>query len=119
MEEKILRIIQLMQELGITLEELTDYLEKEKIKKASVVIRDSSLREEILDIVMNNLGLSADEITDDSSFFKELGADSLDFVEIVMDVEKEFKITIPDDEVEKLETFADLVAKVDEYLQKK
>ena len=55
-------------------------------------------------IVIEHLGVEADKVTDNASFIDDLGADSLDTVELVMAFEKEFDIDIPDEEAEKLRT---------------
>ena len=82
-------------------------------KSTQPIIEEASSRKKILDIVTKKLELSADEITDVSSFSEDLGADSLDTIEIIMDVEEKFQITISDLEGEKIRTFGDLVALVD------
>ena len=65
--------------------------------------------EQVKAIIVEKLGVNADEVKETSSFVNDLGADSLDVVEFVMEVEKEFDITIPDDAATKLETVGDAV----------
>jgi acyl carrier protein len=71
-------------------------------------------RERINETIMNQLGVSADKITPEASFIDDLGADSLDTVELVMSFEEEFGVEIPDEDAETITTVSDaydLVAK--------
>jgi acyl carrier protein len=61
-------------------------------------------------IIVDKLGVDEDSIADDSSFTNDLGADSLDTVELIMEFEKEFDLTIPDEDAEKIATVGDAVA---------
>jgi len=63
----------------------------------------------IRDIIEKELGVEREKLTDDASFIEDLGADSLDIVELVMEFEKEFNIDIPDEDAEKLRTVGDAV----------
>ena len=65
--------------------------------------------ERIKEIISEQLGVAADSITMDTSFTDDLGADSLDLVELVMALEQEFDLEIDDDEVEKIKTVGDAV----------
>jgi acyl carrier protein len=60
-------------------------------------------------IIVDKLGVDEAEVTNDASFTNDLGADSLDTVELIMEFEKEFDIAIPDEEAEKIATVADAV----------
>ena len=71
--------------------------------------------EQVKKIVAEKLGVSEDKVTETAAFVNDLGADSLDVVEFVMEVEKEFDITIPDDAAAKLETVGDAVKYIDEH----
>jgi acyl carrier protein len=62
------------------------------------------LEEKVKDIIVEELGVERDKLTPEASFMEDLGADSLDTVELVMAFEKEFDIDIPDEEAEKLRT---------------
>jgi acyl carrier protein len=64
----------------------------------------SSVEERVKQIVVEQLGVSEDEVSGDSSFVDDLGADSLDTVELVMALEEEFNCEIPDEEAEKITT---------------
>ena len=64
----------------------------------------ASVEERVIDIVAEQLGVEKDKITRSTSFVNDLGADSLDQVELVMELEEEFDIDIPDDAAEKIQT---------------
>ncbi|MGI6705408.1 MAG: acyl carrier protein [Clostridia bacterium] len=65
--------------------------------------------ERVRDIIVEQLGVEADEVTLESSFIDDLGADSLDIVELIMALEEEFDMEIPDEEAEKVTTVGDVV----------
>ena len=69
----------------------------------------SETADRVKKIVVEHLGVEQDKVTEDASFIDDLGADSLDIVELVMEFEKEFNIDIPDEEAEKLRTVGDAV----------
>ena len=73
------------------------------------------MEEKVKDIIVEELGVEREKLSDDASFMEELGADSLDTVELVMAFEKEFDIDIPDEEAEKLRTVGDAM----KYLHEK
>ncbi len=73
------------------------------------------LEEKVKDIIVEELGVERDKLTESASFMEDLGADSLDTVELVMAFEKEFDIDIPDEEAEKLRTVGDAL----KYLHEK
>lgn len=75
----------------------------------------SDMIEKVKDIIVEELGVEREKLTDSASFMEDLGADSLDTVELVMAFEKEFDIDIPDEEAEKLRTVGDAL----KYLQEK
>ena len=74
----------------------------------------ASVPERVIDIVADQLGVDKDKITPDTSFVNDLGADSLDTVELVMELEEEFDITIPDDAAEKIQTVGQAI----EFIEK-
>lgn len=74
-----------------------------------------ALEDKVRDIIVEQLGVNADQVTPEASFIEDLGADSLDTVELVMAFEEEFGAEIPDDDAEKLTT----VGSVTEYLKSK
>tara|TARA_Y100000589_G_scaffold329390_1_gene375846 strand:+ start:98391 stop:98627 length:237 start_codon:yes stop_codon:yes gene_type:complete len=65
-------------------------------------------------IIVDKLGVDESEVTADASFTNDLGADSLDTVELIMEFEKEFNIAIPDDQAEKIATVGDAVKYIEE-----
>jgi acyl carrier protein len=70
--------------------------------------------EKVKEIVVEQLGVSPDEVVLEASFIDDLGADSLDIVELVMAIEEEYGIEIPDDDAEKIQTIGDAVRYIDE-----
>ena len=72
-----------------------------------------SVEERVIEIVSEQMGVAKDQINRETSFVNDLGADSLDQVELVMAFETEFGIDIPDEEAEKIKTVGDAVAKID------
>jgi acyl carrier protein len=73
-----------------------------------------SAEQKVKEIIANQLGKEVSEIPVESSFMEDLGADSLDVVELVMAMEEEFKIEIPDEDAEKIKTVKDAVAYIQE-----
>src|ERR1044071_4502776 len=71
--------------------------------------------QKVRDIIEKELGVEREKLTDEASFIEDLGADSLDIVELVMEFEKEFNIDIPDEDAEKLRTVGDAIG----YLNQK
>lgn len=74
----------------------------------------SSISEKVKSIVVEQLGVSEDQVTDDAKFTEDLGADSLDQVELVMALEEEFGSDIPDEDAEKLTTVGDAIKYIEE-----
>ncbi|HEU5174171.1 MAG TPA: acyl carrier protein [Gemmatimonadaceae bacterium] len=66
--------------------------------------------QKVRDIIEKELGVEREKLTDGASFIEDLGADSLDIVELVMELEKEFNIDIPDEDAEKLRTVGDAIS---------
>ena len=73
-----------------------------------------SIDARVREIIINELGVEPEKVTDDASFVEDLGADSLDTVELVMAFEEEFGLDIPDEDAEKMRTVGDAVG----YLSK-
>ncbi len=82
--------------------------EKEKTEK--------SIEDRIMDIVSDKLDKPRDSLSKDMSFVNDLGADSLDTVELMMDLEDEFDLSIPEEEAEKIVTIGDAIKYVEEHL---
>ena len=74
----------------------------------------SDISEKVIKIIVDKLGVDESEVSEEASFTNDLGADSLDTVELIMEFEKEFDVSIPDDEAEKIQT----VGMAIEYLEK-
>ncbi len=74
----------------------------------------SDTEDRVKKIVVEHLGVEADKVTEDASFIDDLGADSLDIVELVMAFEEEFGVEIPDDAAEKISTVTDAIKYIDE-----
>lgn len=72
-----------------------------------------NIQEKVTEIIVEQLGVSADQVKPESKMIEDLGADSLDAVELVMAVEEEFGIEVPDEEAEKLITVGDITAHVE------
>jgi len=77
--------------------------------------RAMSVEERVKSIIVEQLGVDADEVTADASFVEDLGADSLDQVELIMAFEEEFGVEISDDEAEKIRKVKDAV----DYIEKR
>jgi len=73
----------------------------------------SEIAERVRSIIVDKLSVEESEVTNDASFTNDLGADSLDTVELIMEFEKEFGVTIPDDQAEKISTVGDAIAYVE------
>ena len=69
----------------------------------------STITEKVTNIIVDKLGVEESEVTNEASFTNDLGADSLDTVELIMEFEKEFNIAIPDDQAENIQTVGDAV----------
>jgi acyl carrier protein len=74
-----------------------------------------SIEEKVKGIVVEQLGVKEDQVKDDSSFVEDLGADSLDTVELVMALEEEFGCEIPDEEAEKITTVKEAITYIQNH----
>lgn len=72
-----------------------------------------SIEEKVRSIIVDQLGVESEKVTADAKFIADLGADSLDTVELVMAFEENFEIEVPDEEAEKLQSVADVVAYIE------
>jgi len=75
-------------------------------------------REQVIDIIVNKLGVERESVVDSASFTNDLGADSLDTVELIMEFEREFEINIPDNQAEKISTVGEAISFVESALNK-
>jgi len=77
---------------------------------------DSQIFAKVKDIIVEQLGVDEEEVKTSTSFVDDLGADSLDIVELVMAMEEEFDIEIPDEDAEKISTVEDVIEYIDSRL---
>ena len=75
----------------------------------------SEVEAKVKEIVCEQLGVSEDEVSPNASFIEDLGADSLDTVELVMRFEEEFDIEIPDEDAEKIQSVRDAISYIEQY----
>ena len=75
----------------------------------------SSIRDRVVDIVCEQMGANREKVTEETSFINDLGADSLDTVELVMEFEDEFDLNIPDEDAEKIQTVGDAIKYIEEH----
>ena len=73
------------------------------------------IAERVKSIIVDQLGVSMEEVTPEASFIEDLGADSLDIVELIMALEEEYDMEIPDEDAEKIQTVGDVIT----YIQSK
>ncbi|HNW74345.1 MAG: acyl carrier protein [Bacteroidales bacterium] len=73
----------------------------------------SDIAAKVKAIIVDKLGVDESEVTNEASFTNDLGADSLDTVELIMEFEKEFDIAIPDDQAEKISTVGEAIAYIE------
>lgn len=74
----------------------------------------SDIKSRVVSIIIDKLGVEESEVTTEASFTNDLGADSLDTVELIMEFEKEFNIAIPDDQAENIQTVGQAVSYIEE-----
>jgi len=79
----------------------------------------SEVASKVTAVIVDKLGVSESEVTPAASFTNDLGADSLDTVELIMEFEKEFGISIPDEEAEKISTVGDAIKHIEAFLEQK
>jgi acyl carrier protein len=75
---------------------------------------EKSIEEKVTDIIVEQLGVNPEQVTPQAKFIEDLGADSLDTVELVMAFEEEFNVEVPDEEAEKLQTVGDVVKYIED-----
>ena len=74
----------------------------------------SDVKSKVVSIIVDKLGVEESEVANEASFTNDLGADSLDTVELIMEFEKEFNIAIPDDQAENIQTVGDAISYIEE-----
>lgn len=78
---------------------------------------ETNIEQKVRDIIVEQLGVNADQVTPEAKFIEDLGADSLDTVELVMAFEEEFGIEVPDEEAEKLLTVGNVIQYIEDHAQ--
>ncbi len=78
----------------------------------------SQIEEKVKAIIVDKLGVSENEVTPEASFTNDLGADSLDTIELTMEFEKEFNLSIPDEDAEKITTVGEAIEYINQHIQK-
>jgi acyl carrier protein len=84
-------------------------------KTTTYTMSEKSISDKVKDIIVEQLGVNPEQVTESASFIEDLGADSLDTVELVMAFEEEFSVEVPDEDAEKLQTVGNVI----EYIEKK
>jgi acyl carrier protein len=79
---------------------------------------DKPIDQRVKDIIVEQLGVKPDQVTPEAKFIEDLGADSLDTVELVMALEEEFGIEVPDEQAEKLQSVGDVIKYIEDAQQK-
>lgn len=77
----------------------------------------SEIKEKVVSIIVEKLGVNPEDVVETASFTNDLGADSLDTVELIMEFEKEFNVTIPDDQAEKISTVGDAMKFIESNIE--
>jgi acyl carrier protein len=86
--------------------------------KERLFMSEKSIEEKVKDIIVEQLGVNPEQVTPTASFIEDLGADSLDIVELVMAFEEEFSVEVPDEDAEKLQTVGDVIKYIEEKANK-
>ena len=76
---------------------------------------EKSIEQRVKDIIVEQLGVKPDQVTPEAKFIEDLGADSLDTVELIMALEEEFGIEVPDEQAEKLQSVGDVIKYIEEH----
>ena len=79
---------------------------------------EKPIEEKVKDIIVEQLGVNPEQVTPQASFIEDLGADSLDIVELVMAFEEEFGVEVPDEDAEKLQTVGDVIKYIEDKSSK-
>ena len=87
----------------------TDSLLESSCKEVARTVSDEEINDRVTNIISNQLDVEKDKVKLETNFINDLGADSLDIVELVMELEEEFDMSIPDEDAEKIRTVGDAV----------
>ena len=96
-----------------------NYFYPAKNQVAQLILLMKSVTETITKILVDKLGIAETEVTEDANFIKDLGIDSLDYAELVLEFEQAFDIQIPDSDAEKLQTISQAITYIQEKLATK
>ena len=77
----------------------------------------ADVKEKVVSIIVDKLGVNPEDVVETASFTNDLGADSLDTVELIMEFEKEFNVTSPDDQAEKISTVGDALKFIEDNIE--
>ncbi len=91
---------------------------RQTLISSDMTTEEPSIEERLQEIILKQFGEDEKKVTLESSFVNDLGADSLDIVELVMDLEDVFDVSIPDEDAEKMQTVGDAVKFINEHTQK-
>ncbi len=80
-----------------------------------MALADQTVEEKVKSIIVDQLGVDKEKVTDDATFIEDLGADSLDIVELIMAFEEEFGLDIPDEDAEKISSVKDVIAYIKQH----
>jgi acyl carrier protein len=86
--------------------------------KGEKFMSDKPIEEKVKEIIVEQLGVNPEQVTPTASFIEDLGADSLDIVELVMAFEEEFSVEVPDEDAEKLQTVGDVIKYIEDKSSK-
>jgi acyl carrier protein len=78
---------------------------------------EKTVEQKVVDIIVEQLNVNAEQVTADAKFIEDLGADSLDVVELVMAFEEQFGVEVPDEDAEKLQTVGDVVRYIEDKVE--
>jgi acyl carrier protein len=84
----------------------------------NICMSEKTIEEKVKDIIVEQLGVNPEQVTTNASFIEDLGADSLDTVELVMAFEEEFSVEVPDEDAEKLQKVGDVVKYIEDKTAK-
>lgn len=85
--------------------------------QSNIIYMSDNIESQVIDVIVEQLGVDREKVTPEAKFIDDLGADSLDTVELVMSFEEKFSVDVPDEDAEKLKSVSDVVAYIKEKKQ--